>query len=136
MSVAFQNESIADLNRYLSDLGQAARAAAAELAYAEPQHKNRALVAIAAILDQRRERIDGHADGRVLHDDGRPFAAQVSAGAEPHTFVLLVRRDVKDVFRGFDFFDNTGQLLAWHRGDEGDFVLYEIGDDPLILVHG
>ena len=55
MSVALQNESSADLDRYMADLGHAARAAAAELAYAEPQHKNRALLAIAAILDQRRD---------------------------------------------------------------------------------
>ena len=55
MSVALQNESITDLDRYMVDLGHAARAAAAELAYAKPQHKNRALLAIAAILDQRRD---------------------------------------------------------------------------------
>ena len=55
MSVALQNESSVDLDRYMADLGHAARAAAAELAYAEPQHKNRALLAIAAILDQRRD---------------------------------------------------------------------------------
>ena len=39
----------------MSDLGQAARAAAAELAYAEPQQKNAALLQIAAVLDQRRD---------------------------------------------------------------------------------
>ncbi|MCP4387748.1 MAG: glutamate-5-semialdehyde dehydrogenase [Gammaproteobacteria bacterium] len=43
-----------DLDKYMSGLGQDARAAAAELAYAEPKHKNAALLEIAAVLDQRR----------------------------------------------------------------------------------
>jgi glutamate-5-semialdehyde dehydrogenase len=41
----------------MSGLGQAARAAAAELAYAEPQQKNAALLQIATVLDQRRDLI-------------------------------------------------------------------------------
>jgi glutamate-5-semialdehyde dehydrogenase len=39
----------------MSGLGQAARSAAAELAHADPQHKNSALLQIAAVLDQRRD---------------------------------------------------------------------------------
>jgi glutamate-5-semialdehyde dehydrogenase len=39
----------------MAGLGQAARAAAAELAYAEPRQKNAALLQIAAVLDQRRD---------------------------------------------------------------------------------
>lgn len=39
----------------MSQLGQAARTAAAELAHAEPQQKNAALLQIAAVLDQRRD---------------------------------------------------------------------------------
>ena len=39
----------------MSALGRRARAAAAELAHADPQHKNEALLAIAAVLDQRRD---------------------------------------------------------------------------------
>lgn len=55
MSVAVHNEFNSDLSRYMSDLGHAARAAAAELAHAEPQHKNSALIQIAKVLDQRRD---------------------------------------------------------------------------------
>ena len=39
----------------MAALGRSARAAAAELAYADPGHKNDALLAIAAVLEQRRE---------------------------------------------------------------------------------
>ncbi len=55
MSVALHKEHSSDLGKYMSELGQAARAAAAELAHAEPQHKNAALLQIAAVLDQRRD---------------------------------------------------------------------------------
>ena len=55
MSVALTNEIEADLTRYMTELGTAARAAAAELAHAEPQQKNEALLQIAAVLDQRRD---------------------------------------------------------------------------------
>jgi glutamate-5-semialdehyde dehydrogenase len=55
MSVALKNEFSADLNRYMAELGQSARAAAAVLAYAQPEQKNQALLAIAAVLNQRRD---------------------------------------------------------------------------------
>ena len=55
MSAALQDEQAQQLAQYMDGLGQAARAAAAELAYADPAHKNRALLAIATVLDQRRE---------------------------------------------------------------------------------
>ena len=55
MSAALQNEPDTDLNRYMSTLGQSARLASGILAYADPQHKNRALLAIAEVLDQRCE---------------------------------------------------------------------------------
>lgn len=55
MSVALHNEFSTDLNQYMSELGQSARAAAAVLAYAKPELKNQALLAIAEVLDQRRD---------------------------------------------------------------------------------
>lgn len=55
MSVALHEEHSPDLDKYMAGLGQAARAAAAELAYAEPRQKNAALLQIAAVLDQRRD---------------------------------------------------------------------------------
>ena len=55
MSVALHEEHSPDLDKYMAGLGQAARAAAAELANAEPRQKNAALLQIAAVLDQRRD---------------------------------------------------------------------------------
>lgn len=55
MSVALHKEQGTNLSQYMGQLGQSARAAAAELAHAEPQHKNQALLAIATVLDQRRD---------------------------------------------------------------------------------
>jgi glutamate-5-semialdehyde dehydrogenase len=57
MSAALDNETGIDLSQYTADLGRAARAAAAELAHAQPQTKNRALLEIAAVLDQQRATI-------------------------------------------------------------------------------
>lgn len=55
MSAAFQKNLNVELTQYMSGLGRDARAAAAELAHADPKHKNEALLAIAAVLDQRRD---------------------------------------------------------------------------------
>jgi glutamate-5-semialdehyde dehydrogenase len=55
MSAALKDDQTANLAQYMSALGHAAREAAGELAYAEPQQKNQALLAIAEMLDQRRE---------------------------------------------------------------------------------
>ena len=55
MSAALKDGLTTDLSQYMSALGLAARAAASELACADPQHKNQALLAIAEVLDQRRE---------------------------------------------------------------------------------
>jgi glutamate-5-semialdehyde dehydrogenase len=55
MSVALHKQDSSELENYMAGLGQAARAAAAELAHAEPKHKNAALLEIAAVLDQRRD---------------------------------------------------------------------------------
>jgi len=55
MSVALHKEQGTNLSQYMVQLGQSARAAAAELAHAQPQHKNQALLAIATVLDQRRD---------------------------------------------------------------------------------
>ncbi len=55
MSAAFQKDLAVELTQYMSGLGRDARAAAAELAHADPNHKNEALLAIAAVLDQRRD---------------------------------------------------------------------------------
>ena len=57
MSAALDNETGIDLRQYTADLGLAARAAAAELAHAQPQAKNQALLEIAAVLDQQRATI-------------------------------------------------------------------------------
>ena len=55
MSAALPKEADADVSRYMSALGQAARQAADVLAHADPRHKNHALLAIGEVLDQRRE---------------------------------------------------------------------------------
>ena len=57
MSAALHNEFSTDLSQYVTDLGRCARAAAAELAHAQPQTKNSALLAIAVVLDQQRDLI-------------------------------------------------------------------------------
>jgi len=57
MSAAPDNETGIELSQYTADLGRAARAAAAELAHAQPQDKNLALLEIAAELDQQRAAI-------------------------------------------------------------------------------
>jgi len=57
MSAALDNETGIDLSQYTAGLGRAARAAAAELAHAQPQVKNLALLEIAAVLDQQRATI-------------------------------------------------------------------------------
>jgi len=57
MSAALHNEFSTDLSQYVTDLGRCARAAAAELAHAQPQTKNSALLTIAAVLDQQRDLI-------------------------------------------------------------------------------
>ena len=59
MSVAVHKGLDPNLNRYMADMGLAARAAAAELAHAEPELKNQALRRIAQVLDQRRDFILG-----------------------------------------------------------------------------
>ncbi len=67
MSVALHSDPGSDLNRYMTDLGQSARAAAAELAFAEPCRKNEALLQIAEVLDQRRD--------FILQENRRDLAA-------------------------------------------------------------
>ena len=57
MSVAVKNEFETELQRYMTGLGQSARAAAAELAYASSEHKNDALRRIADAVDREREQI-------------------------------------------------------------------------------
>lgn len=57
MSVALQNQTETALQQYMLQTGAQARIAAAELAQAEPEHKNRALLAIAAQLQRRSDYI-------------------------------------------------------------------------------
>jgi len=57
MSVALHKDSSSGIGEYIAGLGRAARAAAAELAAAEPASKNSALLEIAAVLDRCREDI-------------------------------------------------------------------------------
>ena len=72
MSAALKEELATDLSRYMSALGQAARTAASELAYADPQQKNEALLAIAAVLEQRHDFIldENARDLEAAADDG------------------------------------------------------------------
>jgi glutamate-5-semialdehyde dehydrogenase len=72
MSAALTDEVATDLSQYMSALGQAARAAASELAHADPEHKNQALLAIAGVLDQRRE--------FILNENARDLDAATKAG--------------------------------------------------------
>ena len=72
MSAALTDEVATDLSQYMSALGQAARAAASELAHADPEHKNQALLAIAGVLDQRRE--------FILNENARDLDAAVKVG--------------------------------------------------------
>jgi glutamate-5-semialdehyde dehydrogenase len=72
MSAALTDEVAADLSQYMSALGRAARAAASELAHAEPEHKNQTLLAIAGVLDQRRE--------IILTENARDLEAAAKAG--------------------------------------------------------
>jgi glutamate-5-semialdehyde dehydrogenase len=72
MSAALTDEGATDLSQYMSALGQAARAAASELAHADPEHKNQALLAIAGVLDQRRE--------FILDENARDLDAAAKAG--------------------------------------------------------
>ena len=71
MSVAVHEEFSSEINKYMYGLGQAARAAAAELAHAQPKHKNAALLQIAAVLDQRRDFIlqENRRDLDAAHDN-------------------------------------------------------------------
>ncbi len=55
MSAALDNEISTDLSQYMEDLGRGSRDAAAELAYAQPQTKNLALLKIAEVVDQQRD---------------------------------------------------------------------------------
>lgn len=55
MSAALHKETDTDLSQYMQDLGSGARAAAAELAYAQPKTKNMALLKIAEVVDQQRD---------------------------------------------------------------------------------
>jgi glutamate-5-semialdehyde dehydrogenase len=59
MSVALHKERGLDIGKYIAELGQAARVASAELAAAEPGHKNAALLEIASVLDGDRKSILG-----------------------------------------------------------------------------
>jgi len=72
MSAALTDEVATDLSQYMSALGRAARAAASELAYADPEHKNRALLAIAGVVDQRRE--------FILNENARDLDVATKAG--------------------------------------------------------
>ena len=82
------------------------------------QHRQRHPV----ILNQRRQRIDGHTDGCVLHDDGRAASAHIRTGAQAHAFILAVCRHMDHVVRLVDLFDHPGKLLAWHSRHKADIV--------------
>ncbi len=69
MSVALQNEPGIELQQYMLQTGASARIAAAELAQAAPEHKNKALLAIATELKQRSDFI--LQENKKDLDDGR-----------------------------------------------------------------
>ena len=72
MSVALHKDQSSDMGKYVAGLGRAARGAAAELAAAEPGHKNAALLEIAAVLDREREQIleQNRRDLEIAADSG------------------------------------------------------------------
>jgi glutamate-5-semialdehyde dehydrogenase len=72
MSAALKEELATDLFRYMSALGRAARTAASELAYADPQQKNEALLTIAAVLEQRQD--------FILNENARDLEAAAEDG--------------------------------------------------------
>ena len=45
---------------------------------------------IIIILNKSYQRINGHANGRILHDDGASFAAHIRAGTKPHTLIFFI----------------------------------------------
>jgi len=75
MSVVLPNEFNADLKQYMADMGQNARKAAAQLAYASSGQKNSALLAIAEVLDQRRD--------FILQENQKDLAAGASNQLSP-----------------------------------------------------
>ena len=67
MSAALQDDTAIELAEYMTAVGTAARAAADDLARAEPEHKNRALLAIAEMLDQQRDLIQRENEQDLQH---------------------------------------------------------------------
>jgi glutamate-5-semialdehyde dehydrogenase len=64
-----------DVNAYMAELGQAARNAAAEMAVASTDQKNRALLATADVLDERRE--------ALITENQKDLQAAEASGLEP-----------------------------------------------------
>ena len=69
-------------------------------------------------LYQRCQRINGHTNCCVLHNDGRAFSAHMRACTQPHAFIFTIRRNMVNILCLIDFFDHTGKLLAGHSGDK------------------
>jgi glutamate-5-semialdehyde dehydrogenase len=88
MSAALKDDQATELAQYMSALGHAARKAAGELAYAEPQQKNQALLAIAEVLDQRREFI---LQENIRDLDAAAKEGLAAATAAPHLTRTPVR---------------------------------------------
>jgi hypothetical protein len=82
-------------------------------------------------LGQRREGVDRDPDGGVLHDDRWAFAAHKRTSAKTHALVFFVGWDVENAIVGFDLFNDTCQLLAWHGRHKLDAIGYEIINDLL-----
>ena len=70
------------------------------------------------VLDQGRQRIDGHPDRRVLHDDCRTLAPHPGSGTQPHALVLFVGGNMKNLVARLNFLDHPGQLFAGNCGDK------------------
>lgn len=64
-----------DVNAYMAELGQAARNAAAEMAVASTDQKNRALLATADVLDERRD--------ALITENQKDLQAAEASGLEP-----------------------------------------------------
>jgi len=90
MGVAIKKEfesDMVDIERYVTELGEAARAAAEVLAYADPEMKNLALVSIGRAIDAQR--------GIIKTENSRDILAGKSAGLDEAMLDRLLLSDAR-----------------------------------------
>ena len=75
------------------------------------------------ILNKCYQRIDSHANGSVLHDDGASFAAHIRTSTKTHTFIFFVRRDMINRLGSVNFTNQVGKLFTWDCGDKFNLVV-------------